>query len=181
MQVVQLDLTKEGLEHLEASDRTLLLLLGHASNEMMVFQKLILQTRKSGHCSGVAALVDSAQAMILVRVLIGKVDEAYKLLDKRVLSDKRVSAEYLPLLDPAGSEALRDLKKHFGKGSPLSQIRNKLSFHYTDEDEILDRHFHDLPHEYPWYFYLPDLNGMPIPIGPVSSEKSQICQPVEPP
>jgi len=41
--------------------------------------------------------------------------------------------KYIPLLDPEGTAALNNLKRHFG-GSPLTQIRKKVAFHYSDDD-----------------------------------------------
>ena len=36
----------------------------------------------------------------------------------------------------------------------LTKIRNKISFHYKDEDNLTEANFHRLPATEPWEFYL---------------------------
>jgi hypothetical protein len=36
------------------------------------------------------------------------------------------------------------LKKHFGKGTPITQIRNQLACHYKDEGELIGANFESL-------------------------------------
>ncbi len=39
-------------------------------------------------------------------------------------------------------------------GSPLTAIRNAVSFHYTDDQNLVEQNFHRLPETEPWEFYL---------------------------
>jgi hypothetical protein len=46
------------------------------------------------------------------------------------------------------------LNRHFGAGSVLSQIRNKISFHYDDKENLVEASFQQLPESEPLQFYL---------------------------
>jgi hypothetical protein len=55
--------------------------------------------------------------------------------------------------------ALNGLKKHFGNQSPPTLIRNRFSFHYSDENNLVEQSFQDIPADDAWYFYLSDIAG----------------------
>src|SRR5262249_34159292 len=44
------------------------------------------------------------------------------------------------------------LKRHFGRGSPLSAIRNKISFHYSDKENLTEKNFQQLAESEPLLF-----------------------------
>jgi len=152
-------LTKERLSQLQPDTRSLLLLLGHASNEIIVLQKLFLMVPKGRSKSHLVNIVDAGQGFILMRLLCGKLHEAWELMTVRVLQNKTVSSKYLDALAPEGKEALEALKKHFGKSSPLTKIRKQLAFHYSDKTGIIEESFKALPAEHPWEFFLSDTHA----------------------
>jgi hypothetical protein len=51
------------------------------------------------------------------------------------------------------------LKRHFGAGSPLSAIRNKISFHYSDKENLTEASFQQLAQNEPLQFYLTKTTG----------------------
>jgi len=158
-EVYQVDLTKEKLAAMPVEERRLLLLLGHATNEINVLQKLILM---AGQATPELKFVDHVQAgqiFVLMRTLIGKLHEAWELFVKRFQSDHQISAKYLPKLHTEATIALDGLKKHFGKQSPLTLIRNRFSFHYCDEKDLVEQSFHDIPADDSWHFYLSNIFG----------------------
>jgi hypothetical protein len=57
-------------------------------------------------------------------------------------------------LSPDANTALNSLKRHFGRGSPLSAIRNKISFHYSDKENLTEKNFQQLAESEPLLFYL---------------------------
>lgn len=81
------------------AERRLLLLLGHATNEINVFQKLILMSAQGTPAIQFVDHVQAGQTFILMRTLIGKLHEAWDLFRTRVLSDRSVAALYLPKLN----------------------------------------------------------------------------------
>ena len=158
-EVYQVNLTKEKLAAMPVRERRLLLLLGHAANEINVLQKLILM---AGQATPELEFVDHVQAgqvFVLMRTLIGKLHEAWELFVKRFQSDHQMSAKYLPKLNTEATIALDGLKKHFRKRSPLTLIRKWFSFHYSDEKDLVERSFQDIPADNSWRFYLSNILG----------------------
>jgi hypothetical protein len=83
MKIYRVRLTKEKLAAMPEAERSLLLLLGHATNGISVLSKLILMARKDEPTSKLIDHVESGQIFILMRVLIGKLHEAWRLFEKR--------------------------------------------------------------------------------------------------
>ena len=154
MEIHRIILTKAKLAAVPQAERSLLLLLGHASNEINVLSKLIQIAGQNGaSLSQVTERVQAGQACVLLRVLIGQLHEAWELFRNRVLKAGPFQDTYLPLLDSEGTAALNNLKRHFG-GSTLTQIRNKVAFHYSDDDNLTEQSFLTVADTEPLELYL---------------------------
>lgn len=147
-------IAKKDLAAMSDRERRLLLLLCHATNEIVVYQKLILVSGQSTPTHDFVDLVQTGQTFIFMRSLIGKLHEAWDLFRARFLTAREVAELYLPRLNAKGSEALIRLKKHFGRQSPITLIRNGLSFHYKDESDLIEQTFQILPDDEPWQIHL---------------------------
>jgi hypothetical protein len=147
-------LTKAKLAAMPEAERSLLLLLGHASNEINVLTKLILMTRKDDPPVKLIDHVEAGQILVLMRVLIGKLHEAWRLFGKRFQADRAIREKYSPQLSPKATGALTELNRHFGNGSLLTRIRNNISFHYVDDNDLIEANFQRLPETEAWDFYL---------------------------
>ena len=82
------------------AERALLLLLGHADNEINVFSKLLLMTPKHDPPVDLMNHVEAGQIFILLRVLIGKLHEAWELFKtsyRRILVTEGVRRQRLEL------------------------------------------------------------------------------------
>jgi hypothetical protein len=154
MEIYRAVLDRAKLAAMPENERTLLLLLGHASNEINVLSKLILMMQKDDPPSLVFDHVEAGQTFILMRLLTGKLHEAWELFRTRVQSDPAISKTYLPQLGPRANTALQALKRHFGQGSVLTAIRNKVAFHYSDKEDLREASFQALPPSEPLQFYL---------------------------
>src|SRR5262249_49779824 len=155
MKIRRVILTKSDLAALPQTERSLLLLLGHASNEINVLSKLILMvTRKDTPPSQIANNVEAGQVCVLLRVLVGQLHEAWRLLQQRVSTDRPLFNKYVRELDADGATALNNLKKHFGGTSPLTKIRSKVAFHYSDDDNFTEQSFQALAESEPLELYL---------------------------
>jgi len=160
MEVQRVMLTKRKLVALPPAERSLLLLLGQASNEINVLSKLILMVmRKDAPPFLIADHVETGQLCVLLRVLAGKLHEAWELFKKRVQADRPLAEKYLPQLDADGAAALDRLNKHFGSQSPLTEIRNKIAFHYKDNDNLIEHSLQSIAETEPLEFYLTKLAG----------------------
>jgi hypothetical protein len=159
MELHRIILTKSSLAALPQAERSLLLLLGHASNEINVLSKLILMVRKDAPPSQIAEKVEAGQACVLLRVLVGQLYEAWELFRKRVQAIRPLHDKYVPLLDASGAAALQNLNRHFGGETPLTKIRNKVAFHYSDDDNLTEQSFLAVANTEPLEFYLTNQVG----------------------
>jgi hypothetical protein len=98
--------------------------------------------------------VETGRIFIIMRVPIGKLHEALRLFQTRFQADRPLALKYSPKLPREAAAALTELNKHFGKKSPLTDIRNRLSFHYMDDHNLTRANFQRLPETEPWEFYL---------------------------
>jgi hypothetical protein len=159
MKIYKLDLTKRKLAALSAEERRALLLLGHAINEINVLQKLILMHRRTPAPHKIVERLEAGQSLIFARILIGKLHEAWELFKVRVQAVSHLRSKYVIRSDTARCALLARLNKHFGGGSPLTAIRNRLSFHYTDKTNLVEDNFKHLSDTEPWEFYLAETMG----------------------
>ena len=90
MEVHRVNLTKARLAAMPAAERTALLLLGHASNEINVLSKLILMARKQPPAIQLVDHVEAAQTFVVMRLLIGKLHEAWELFKTRIQADATI-------------------------------------------------------------------------------------------
>jgi len=159
MEIFHAKLSRSKLAAMPEDERVLLLLLAHASNEINVISKLILMMRKDEPPTPIVDHVEAGQIFILMRLLIGKLHEAWELFKYRVHGNRAIADKCIPRLRPEASTALQQLNRHFGQGSSLTAIRNKISFHYTDKDNLTEANFQQLPPTEPLQFYLSKTTG----------------------
>jgi hypothetical protein len=112
MPITRIALPKEQLQKLTPGERSLFLLLGYASNQINALWKLVIVATNEGTKDLVKEKVSGAQSQIFVRLLIGIMREALKLVEKRFLGST-LGKEYVPLLSTHATEALGRLKKRF--------------------------------------------------------------------
>jgi hypothetical protein len=154
MEIHRVKLSRAKLAAMPETERVLLLLLAHASNEINVLTKLILMMRKDTPPSPIIDDVEAGQTFILMRLLIGKLHEAWELFKNRVQGDRAITTTYIPRLRFEAATAIKELNRHFGQGSALTAIRNKISFHYSDKENLTEANFQQLAQSEPLQFYL---------------------------
>lgn len=150
---------KKQLADMPKAERSLLLLMGHATNELNVLSKFILMMRKDDPPTQVEDFAEGGQIFIVMRILIGKLHEAWELFKARAQSDKDISEKYVTKLEPEAADALKSLNGYFSKKNAVTEIRNKVAFHYKDKDELIEENFQRLPDTEPWEFYLSKTHG----------------------
>jgi len=157
--VFQLPITKKALTDMPSKERTLLLLFGHAVNEINVLMKLVIIASQGEAQTEIMGYVEAGQAMIFARLFIGKLHEAWELFKCRFQGDKEIALKYAPALNEEAKQSLDYLNKYFGKKNSLTEIRNQFSFHYKDEDQLIESNFHRLTDNEPWDFYLSEIRA----------------------
>jgi hypothetical protein len=135
LDILRMDITKELLRKMAKEERCLFLALGHASNQVNALWKLVIVLTNGDETDPVKQRLEGAQTQIFVRLTIGAMQEAWRLIEGRFLK-RPLGREYLPLLDAQAAEALERLKKRFGKLNRLAVIRNNYAFHHPEIDEV---------------------------------------------
>lgn len=133
--ITRIALPKEQLQKLTAVERSLFLLLGHASNQINSLWKLIIVVTNESSTNPVEQKVAAAQTQIFVRLTIGIMREALKLIEKRFLGSP-LGKEYGPRLSPQAKEALDRIKKRFGAPDKFVVIRDNFAFHHPSLDDM---------------------------------------------
>jgi hypothetical protein len=135
LKIARIALPKEQLQKLTASERSLFLLLGYTSNQINTLWKLVIVATNDGTKDSVEEKVSAAQTQIFVRLLIGIMREALKLIEKRFLGST-IGKKYVPLLSTHAAQALDRLKKRFGVPDKLVVIRDNFAFHHPSFDDM---------------------------------------------
>ena len=107
MDIAKVALTKKRLEAMPEPERTAVLLMGHASNEINLLRKfMLILARHEQPPSAIVDHIQAGQTLILMRMLLGKCFEAWLMFTKRVqpLRDK-----YLPKVSQPVQVALKGL------------------------------------------------------------------------
>jgi len=131
MDVYEIKITKKQLQSLPDVERILVLQFGHVCNELSFLNKLLLMVSDT-EAEGLEKKAMVAQAMIVIRLYIGKVFEAWRMLERDYFGSK-LSKSLDTKLGPKGKSSLEALKTYFVKKNLLSSIRNDFSFHYWAE------------------------------------------------
>ena len=114
LDILRMDIAKDLLRKMAKEERCLFLALGHASNQVNALWKLVIILTNGDETDPVKQRLEGAQTQVFVRLAIGAMREAWRLVEDRFLK-RPLGREYLPLLDAPAAEALERLKKRFGK------------------------------------------------------------------
>jgi hypothetical protein len=154
--VYRIAISKAQFRALPPEERALVLLLGHALNQIGVFVKLVRFSCNKDPANPTEHLVSGAQTQVIVRVLYGVLVEAWEFINRRA-NQKIIGVTYLPLMEQAGQNALSELKKHFGRSNLLHKLRNNFAFHYPRGEDV-ETAFAAVPDDEPWEWYLAGAN-----------------------
>ena len=125
-----ISLSRVQLETIPDPERRLLVLVAHAANELNVLSKLFHFSARSVSETVILKQAENAQALVLARVLTGKIYECWKLLGSAFFGTA-LSQTYEPMFDEEASRALDQVKRYFGRENPIAVVRNGHAFHYS--------------------------------------------------
>jgi hypothetical protein len=158
IKVVRIEITKEQFRTLPKDERALVLLMGHALNQIAVLIKLVTFSTNKDLADPIESRVSAAQSQVILRFLFGAVAETWEFLRRR--DNQKIIRSYLPLLDKDGTAAREELRRYFGGSNLLNNMRNKFSYHFPRVDEI-EQGFDAVPEkddDLPWEWYLSETN-----------------------
>jgi len=96
IRVRRIEITKEQLRTLPKDERALLLLMGHAMNQIAVLMKLVILSTNKDPADPIEGRVSAAQSQVILRILTGIVAETWEFLRKP--ANQKIIGSYLPLL-----------------------------------------------------------------------------------
>lgn len=131
MDVHDIRIPKQQLERLPDAERVLVLQFGHVCNELSFLNKLLIIASDTTS-QGIKKQVMAAQSMVVVRLYVGKVFEAWRMIERDYFASK-LCQTLDAKLGPEGQSALESLKQYFGRTNLLATVRNDFSFHYWSE------------------------------------------------
>ena len=132
MQLHHFRLTKTQLDAIPEVERTLMVLLAHAANELSVLTKLFHFASIDLGDHQLLVEARNAQALTLGRILTGKIYECWQLLQTAFFGTA-ISKKYEPKFDENAGIALTALKRYFSKTNLIATTRNKFAFHYAPD------------------------------------------------
>ena len=132
IQIHHITLTRVQLDAIPESERRLLVLVAHAANELNVLSKIFHFAANAVVDPSAPLMVQAhnAQAMVLGRVLTGKIYECWVLLSNSFFGAK-LSRTYEPKFGAEASDALEGLKQYFGRNNIVADVRSRHAFHYS--------------------------------------------------
>ncbi len=125
-------ISKKRFDLIPEPERLLFICFGHLIFEINTLLRVFLWSSSFENLKEEEINARMAQGLVIARVLIGKVYEAYVLIKKRY--NREIAKKYNPLLNDGAREAFSHLKRYFSNPNLINSVRNKYSFHYGHEE-----------------------------------------------
>lgn len=140
------------------NERVLVVVLGHIANEINVLQRLIMMAHDLDDNPGPAETQGrTAQTMCLMRLLVGKLYEAYRTIKTHYL-DAGLHQQIERCLDKNTIDALREFVEYFSQPkNNLNVLRNKISFH--NDWEFSRQNLRSIPDDAALFIYTDETAG----------------------
>lgn len=132
VRIHQITLSRKQLDAVPEHERRLLVLMAHADNELNVLSKLFHFSTKAESKTPIQMQARNTQAMVLGRVLTGKIYECWNLMQSAFFRSG-ISKKFESQFDAEASEALDGLKRYFGRDNLIARVRNGHAFHYSTD------------------------------------------------
>lgn len=135
LKVYRIPIPKDRLRAMPKDERVLFVLLGYASNQISMLQKLLTFATNRTPDTELEQHATGAQTQMLVRLTVGALNEAWEMVRTRFI-ETPMAQSYLPVLDADGQKAFAALKRQFGDSNLLNQVRTHFAFHYPKSDDV---------------------------------------------
>jgi hypothetical protein len=122
-------ISKEKFDSIPEPERLLFILFGHLIFEINTLLRLFLWSSSFENIRNEEMNARMAQGLVIARVLIGKLNEAYRLIKNHY--NREIAKIYNPLLNDAARKAFSHLKSYFSNSNLINAVRNKYAFHYS--------------------------------------------------
>jgi hypothetical protein len=156
--VFRVPISRDQFRTLPSDERALILLMGHALNQIAVLVKLVTFSTNKDPEDAIEGRVSAAQSQIILRFLFGTLVETWELM--RRPNNQKIIGRYLSVLDREGTDCYQKLREHFGRSNLFYKLRNSFSYHYPSVEQI-EEGFEAIPQDdegLPWEWYLSETN-----------------------
>jgi hypothetical protein len=154
IKVCRVPISKKQISTLPQDERVLLLLMGHALNQISVFLKLFTFSSNKDPAHPIEGRVSAAQSHIILRVLFGVLLEAWNV----ICTNKPIIDRYMPEIDDDGQQSYKTLEEYFQKSSLLYKLRNNFAYHLPNT-KVVEKAFNSIPENEDWEWYLSPHNA----------------------
>jgi len=134
MKLTKINLSKAELLSIPEKELELFIQLMNFYNDVNILQKLMVisgNSREEASKNKIVGRSLNSQGLFFLRIQAGKLYEGWNMLGKHFFNNKKFSQEYNKKGSSQSKKNLLKLKKSFGKGNLLENIRNNYAFHYS--------------------------------------------------
>lgn len=131
MAIYRAKLNKDAMLRIPEKERNIFFALAHLQNEIRFSIDSVAWSKFSDHEDENEFEGQLALNFFYLRILAGKLHEGWQLLNKHLFNNKDLSIDFNNKGSKEGTECLNSIKAYFSKNNTISDIRNKLSFHYN--------------------------------------------------
>lgn len=153
----KLIIEKDGLNSIEATERSFFFALGHVANEINMLSKQVVWCSDFSSESDHIVKGQITLSLFSYRTLAGKLNEGNELIRNAFLS-KKFAKSYVNSFNEEANEALNKIKRYFGSTNIVNKIRNNHSFHYSADN--FNNNMDDLPDDLEIYLHKTQGNSL---------------------
>jgi len=137
MELLKLEISKSKLLSVPKNERVFFVQAGNLLNDLSMLQKLALFTTNTKTTNKTVRTAQNLQALYLIRIQAGKLDEGWELLHKNYFG-AGLSKNYDRMLSQSEEQCLDNIKKYFNSNRNLISLVRDYTFHYfTSSEQIL--------------------------------------------
>ncbi len=144
MELLKFEIPKSKLLSVPKNEQVFFVQAGNLLNDLSMLQKLSIFTTNTEDTNKTVRTAQNLQALCLIRIQAGKLDEGWQLLHKNyfgaVLSEK-----YDRMLSQSEKQCLDNIKKYFNNNRNLISLVRDYTFHYFTLSEQISQLIDDAP------------------------------------
>ncbi|MCI5218004.1 MAG: hypothetical protein D3914_02120 [Candidatus Electrothrix sp. LOE2] len=131
MKIFRATLNKDVLEKIPDKEKTLLFGFAHFANEIKFLVRSIHCSRNYTSSNDAVHSAQISWSFFYTKLLAGKLNEGWRMLCQTFNKNREIQELFDERGSREGKEALSQLGKIVGAGTPIHSIRNNYAFHYN--------------------------------------------------
>lgn len=144
MKLLKLEIPKSKLLSVPKEEQVFFVQAGNLLNDLSMLQKLTIFTTNTNTTNKTLRAAQNLQALCLMRIQAGKLDEGWQLLHKNYFG-VGLSKKYDRILSQSEEKSLDNIKKYFDNKHNLISLVRDYTFHYFTSSEHISQLIDDVP------------------------------------